>query len=469
MMRERAGRSSSLAAVVLTLLPSAVLAETRHVRTSADFMALPALSAGDVVVVHDGRYADVDKTIEGHGTAERPIVVYAETPGAVAFGGTSTLDVSGEYVTLAGFRFDGETLAGGPARASGVLSLAKGSRHCRITGCMVRSFNKGASTFADTKWLVVEGYEHVIDYNSFEGKTTKGPTVSFVMNEGADTVATPRHHVFRGNYMGPRVEIGTNDYEGIRIGLSGLQEYNSASTFEKNYFYRTIYFPEGGGGEQEVVSNKSSGNVYRQNTFREMKGELSLRHGDDCVVEGNVFLQGGTPRSGGIRVIGERHVVKGNYLEGVAGTGIVVYNGDRDWPASEVSRGHEAADDAQVLDNTVVECKIGIQVGGGGTKNRRPPTHVQVRGNRVYRAAEADGIRLEYDAAQVALADNVVTPGTASPEIAGVAYKALPALAAPVPPVGRGDVGPSYYEGPAGTFLPPRAAPAASTGKPASP
>jgi poly(beta-D-mannuronate) lyase len=470
-------RAIRLACAVL--LPSWAAAETHHVRTAAEFMALPALKAGDHVVVHDGKYADVEKDITGEGTAEQPIVVRAETMGGVAFAGQTYVGILGSHVTFAGFRFDGETAEGGPRRKGGTLRLGQGSRRCRVTNCMIRGFNK--SPLVDTQWLVVEGFENVVEYSSFEGKTSAGPTVVFTMSEGVATQSVPRGHVFRFNYMGPRTNVGANGYEGIRVGLSGLQEYNAASTFEHNYFFRTIY-PEDDNGEQEVVSNKSSGNTYRGNTFRQMKGELSLRHGDDCVVEGNYFFQEGTPRSAGVRVIGERHVVRGNYFEGVAGTGILVYSGDRDWPASETSRGHEAGDDAKVVGNTFVHCRTAIAVAGPSDK-RRAPERVEVRNNIIQsQGPDAVAFRLDSDRQHLSLSGNLVFhPEMKAVDIPGIVRAPAPLLAreadggpfrrvkgvaagaaepdpasSPRLPITRSDVGPSYYEGPAGTFVAPR-------------
>ena len=462
-----------LTLAVLHAAPTA--AETHHVRTSADFMGLPVLKAGDRVIVHDGRYADVVKEITGEGTAERPVLVYAQTLGGAAFAGATHVSILGSHVTFAGFRFDGETAPGGPQRKGGTLRLGRDSRRCRVTNTMFRAFNEGS--VRESHWLVVEGYEHAIEYNSFEGKTSAGPTVVFSLAEGPETRTTPRGHVFRYNYMGARVDIGGNGFEGLRVGVSGHQEYELRSTFEYNYFFRTIDFPEGQNGEQEVVSNKSSGNTYRYNTFERMKGELSLRHGDDCIVEGNFFLQDGTPRSGGVRVIGERHVVRNNYFQGVTGTAILVYSGDRNWPATEVSTGHEAGDAARVEANTIVDSETGIVV-GGGSERRRPAERVEVRGNLVQARAGAVGYRLASDAPKLAVSGNVLhQPGDDVPSAGGVSRAASPVLvregpglyrrvsgveagAEPPPstgprlPVGRADVGPSYYGGPADTFVP---------------
>ena len=84
-------------------------------------------------------------------------------------------------------------------------------------------------------------------------------------------------------------------------------------TVENNLFYRC-------NGEVEIISSKSCGNIYRGNVFEECKGTLTLRHGNGCIVEKNIFIGNGVPETGGVRIIGERHTVAGNWFEGLRGT-----------------------------------------------------------------------------------------------------------------------------------------------------
>lgn len=65
-------------------------------------------------------------------------------------------------------------------------------------------------------------------------------------------------------------------------------------------------------GDAEVISNKSSDNIYRYNTFRSNRGSLVLRHGDRNRVEGNYFLS----NTGRFRMYGDKHTVLGNYFSG---------------------------------------------------------------------------------------------------------------------------------------------------------
>ncbi len=511
--RLRISVAASLRATLFLLLTpaTALFATTRQVYNATDFEALPTLAAGDIVICHNGTYANVTKTLTSSGTAASPVVVYAETTGGVAFSGETSITVSGAYLTFAGFKFDGNTAAGGsPAtNKSSILQLASGSDHCRVTNCMFRNFDANAVSGNTYYWFMIRGYNHTIEYNSIEGKTTIGASVVFDMPEGSGTMSTPRSHLFHFNYMGPRTVIGSNGYEGIRAGVSAQQDYNLASVFEFNYFYRTIY----GAGEPEAVSNKSSNNVYRYNTFREVRGQIALRHGDGCTVEGNFFFGGGLSDAGGVRVIGQNHLVRNNYFQDVDGSGttsaISIYKGDSDWPATDDGSGYEVPNNAKVFHNTFVNCNQPLSIGGGsGTVN---PTGVQIR-NNVVQSASTDGsvFVLGYSASSIAFSGDIVYHASGNygvTGISGVTYGTSPNLALDstlgywipgsssnvvnaagntVPgtgldirglgrpsstkdigcyeveasgtglgPFDREDVGPSYYGGPAGTFTPP--------------
>jgi poly(beta-D-mannuronate) lyase len=63
----------------------------------------------------------------------------------------------------------------------------------------------------------------------------------------------------------PRPPLRRNGGETICVGYSHQSMSNSATRLEHNLFERCD-------GELEIVSNKSCGNVYRFNTFRECAG-----------------------------------------------------------------------------------------------------------------------------------------------------------------------------------------------------
>src|SRR5690606_21077230 len=106
--------------------------------------------------------------------------------------------------------------------------------------------------------------------------------------------------------------LGYNGAEIIRIGTSHWSMHNSFTTVENNYFERC-------NGEREIISNKSCGNIYRGNTFVECEGTLTLRHGNNTLVENNFFFGNNKPSTGGVRIIAEDQVVINNYFSDLAG------------------------------------------------------------------------------------------------------------------------------------------------------
>ena len=126
---------------------------------------------------------------------------------------------------------------------------------------------------------------------------------------------------FDHNYFKDFVKVRDNVQEAIQIGqLNFNLGYYTNTVVEFNLFENV----SGEGENGEIISNKSSGNIYRYNTFRDCLGSLSLRNGSGCTVEGNWFFNVGQ----GCKVIGDSHKIINNYFEGgtygvwlISGTG----------------------------------------------------------------------------------------------------------------------------------------------------
>lgn len=100
-----------------------------------------------------------------------------------------------------------------------------------------------------------------------------------------------------------------NEQETIRVGDSAHSMQKGGCVVKGNYFYR------GNGEAQEIVSNKCYGNTYSGNVFYESKGTLTQRQGNGCTVSGNYFPGNDIADTGGVRIIGEDHVVEENWFE----------------------------------------------------------------------------------------------------------------------------------------------------------
>lgn len=105
---------------------------------------------------------------------------------------------------------------------------------------------------------------------------------------------------------------------------------------------------------------KSSANTIRDNTIRDSIGGIVLRHGNKSRVEGNFILAG----SDGIRIYGNDHLIVNNYVERVAGAGIVLGSGSvRDHKpedSAESRRGNDAPDRVTIALNTVLSSGTAI-------------------------------------------------------------------------------------------------------------
>ena len=267
---------------------------------------LQSAAPGDTIVVRDGIYSDVTLEWEGRATAETPVVVMPETPGGVCITGRSRLKIFGEGLTVSSLLFEHCVADKGTIvefRNSDALA-----RGCRLTDCAFDSCNPARRDILYS-YVHLYGRENRVDHCSLFGKKNLGVTLVVMLNyDGCDD----NHHSIDHNWFGPRPVYGSNGAETIRVGTSHQCLQNSRTLISDNLFERC-------NGEVEVISIKSGENVIRGNVLYECEGVLALRHGDRNVAEGNLFLGHGVRNTGGIRIVGEDQVVRGNKFIGLEG------------------------------------------------------------------------------------------------------------------------------------------------------
>ncbi|MES2697413.1 MAG: polysaccharide lyase 6 family protein [Verrucomicrobiota bacterium] len=311
---------------------------------------------GDVVILPDTTWTDQKLVFKGKGTAEKPITLRASTPGQFILSGKSSLTIEGEYLVVEGITLKNFGIEG----AEGIL--IKG-RHNRLTASVI---DGGIPKF----FVRLYGTHHRVDHCYFANKTSGDPTLQIEVDE-----KEPNYHRLDRNHFGYRAPLGVNGGETIRVGYSGQSLWNSRTTVEENLFERCD-------GEIEIISSKSCENTYRANTFRECDGMLTLRHGNRNVVDGNFFFGGGKPNSGGIRVIGEDHVITNNYIEGVKKGGIWITSGV---PNSELKQYFQVKR-ATIAFNTIVDFAgpgLDLAAGLGGAGRTLKPEHVTIANNLI--------------------------------------------------------------------------------------
>jgi len=150
-------------------------------------------------------------------------------------------------------------------------------------------------------------------------------------------------------------------------------------------------------GDPEAISVKSSGNIIRRNTIRDSSGTITLRHGNNNLVDSNLLLGGTT----GIRVFGNDQSVVNNVVQDSGRNRLIEIGGGdrRDDHAGEED--HDAADRVLVAFNTAVTgARNSTAVDVGDEDDDFAPDTVTVANNILvsgYRAAQVQrGWRLSW-------------------------------------------------------------------------
>ncbi|MCW5666909.1 MAG: polysaccharide lyase 6 family protein [Piscinibacter sp.] len=318
-------------------------AAAEYVARNAAEVAAAASRArpGDVVLMEGSQWRDQVIEFTGEGAPGKPIVLKPRVPGSIKLDGSSRIEISGRWLQAEGLRFEGGALdAGKPiVQFRGKRGEASNSR---LTDSAFIRYNP-----PDPKtrypWVALYGQDNRVDHNRFEGMAHEGVTVAvFRKAKKIDG------HQIDHNYFLDRPRGDGNGFETIRVGAGATAYSDSNTRIERNLFERTD-------GEVETVSIKSGGNVIRENTFREVAGTITLRRGSGNTVENNIFIGNGKAGTGGIRVTGNDHIVRGNVIQGVEGLvgGAISISCGVDKPTDEVE--YDPVRRLQLRGNVIVD------------------------------------------------------------------------------------------------------------------
>ena len=369
--------------------------------------AVEAALPGDDILMCDGSWTDVSIEFEVFGTAEEPIILWAETPGKVIITGHSRLYIGGTYAWVSGL----------------VLSEGYGKQYeypidfrpyssatsdydcpgCRLVNSAVLGWNAEAIDIRYA-WVLLRGQDIRVDHNLFAGKKHNGPVLQTYRPD-----PVPEYHRVDHNYFGSFEYCGFNGCETVMLGDSVWPDTDAFTSLDHNYFQHAD-------GEYEIITNKASSNTLSYNTFDQCYGLLSLRVGGGNTVEGNLFLVDQLEWAGGVRITGPNNLVINNYVRGVPAMGssssaqwrgaFVISNGDG------LSDSYPDSTGNVIAYNTVVDSEPAFVIGAGGYPN--PVTGTRIVGNVVGRTdgMEASQIVWVVDpAAETAWADNLFSGG----------------------------------------------------------
>ncbi|MEL7483817.1 MAG: chondroitinase-B domain-containing protein [Planctomycetota bacterium] len=328
------------AAVALCAAPA--VANDIFVSSASDIAtAMQSAQPGDTLVMTNGVWTDQNIRFQGNGTAAQPITLRAQTPGEVILTGSSTLEMSGQHLVVDGLYFRDGVLGEGDH----VIQFRRGSalaRNCRLTNTIIENVNN-PDVEVRFFWVSMYGADNTVDNCRFEGFVNRGVTLVVWGDWPNRHIIERNHFIDRPEYAGPN---SSNGFETVRIGTSSVSLSSSQSIVRSNLFERC-------NGETEIISSKTGDNSYIANTFLDSVGTLTLRHGNGALVSGNFFIGNGITETGGVRIIGEDHIVENNYFENLDGRagGIIVFEAAQ--PDPELFEYAQVVN-ARVVNNTIV-------------------------------------------------------------------------------------------------------------------
>lgn len=335
--------------------------------------AVKTAQPGDVIILADQQWNDVKIQLLNSGKAGSPITLRAKTPGKVILSGNSSLVIGADYIIVDGLWFKDGTTTDKP-----VITFRKNAEtpahYSQVTNCAVTDYNP-SDRQSQYQWVELWGKHNRLDHCYFSGKTNQGPVLIVGLRDNQDNLEN--NHRIDHNYFGFRPPLGANGGETIRVGTSHTSMESSRTIIEDNMF-------EHCNGEVEIISNKSCDNMIRNNLFVESEGVLTLRHGDRCLVEGNVFYGNNKPHTGGIRVINAGHIVQNNLMIGLKGDGfrgpLVIMNGIFNGPANRYNQ----VENVVIQNNTFINCSSMEFCAGSDEERTAPPTSTVFANNLFY-------------------------------------------------------------------------------------
>lgn len=371
--------------------------------------AVKEAQPGDVIILANGVWKNAELKFYAKGTAEKPIKLTVETKGKVTLEGESNIRLAGEHLIVEGLVFrNGYTPTGE------VISYKKDSENlcnnCRVTECVIDNYNP-SERHESNYWVGMYGKNSRFDHNYLVGKRNKGVIMAVRLNSEA---SLSNNHRIDHNYFGYNPILGSNGGETLRIGTSHHSLKNSNTLVEDNYF-------EMCNGELEIISNKSCQNTFRNNTFYECQGTLTMRHGNETLVENNYFFGNRKANTGGIRIINETQTVNNNYCEGLTGnrfrSALVIMNGV---PNSPINRYFQVKD-SKASNNLIVDCDY-IQLCAGSDEERSAvPISSEMSNNIIYNTKKDEVFTIYDDVSGIKFEGNTLSPNTVLPKNQGKA------------------------------------------------
>lgn len=318
-----------------------------------DFLdAVNNAQEGDEIILANGSY-DVSsnkdtKFSDRKGTATKPIIVRAQEVGKVILEGRAGYKFKNcKFFTWYGFNHRHEASSGDN------ISFEDGSNN-RFSRCEVKLNDKGSKKKGERKshWLQISDCKAMkVDRCFFHDKPSEGQFCNVKYRSDNKHGEGP---LFEYNYFLHQDynkivgddNIGDAGGEAIQMGDSKLCRFYFRGIFRYNYF-------EECNGDGEMITNKSSGNIYYNNSFMKTLGTMTLRHGDSTAMLGNYFEACGLRVGGAKNLIANNHFTK-NSAKKEQRLPLVISTGDFELDPEKPREEQQGAHHERVVNNNMI-------------------------------------------------------------------------------------------------------------------
>ena len=351
--------------------PVAVPNSTTTVKSQSEFNGIGLASsqskAGTVVAIKNGTYNNFQVYVNAYGTAARPLVIRAETPGGVTFTGNSFICINSAYVHLIGFKFASQNNLLPEGRGEHIC-LNTGAHHCVISQCEFDYSSFAGTASVNVSDIRIYGIQNRVEFCSFLDKKDMGPQLTVQPND--NNPDNMRDSIVCCYFTRPTViNDAANGQESILLGLSRLSQRDQYCYVARNYFYKSD------GEHSETISVKGCNNIVEENFFKDCFGNLSVRHGKFNQIRRNFLIRedNSLNQANGICFLDEGNVIEDNYLYNLPDNGwfapILLLSGkyapDRSETDTEILKSYWQTKSCVVRNNVIRRCKWGIYLNLG--------------------------------------------------------------------------------------------------------
>ena len=252
------------AILAFALVQGAVFGDTISIPGPEQLKSLDVAKPGDVVILKNGTWRNACIVVSNGGTAEKPLLIRAETAGKLILSGSSSLRIAAPHVIVDGLSFSKGSLEGGAV-------IQFNSHHGTVRNTAIIDYNPGAFE-TGYYWIFFNGDDKLVDQCFFKGKNNLEPLIG-------NGLADSRRNAVKHSYFKDIPYAKHNGREIFRIWGAGKLDEDDADADGAYFTIEENLFDHADGEGKEIISLKSNHNQVLRNTILSTRGGITIRRG----------------------------------------------------------------------------------------------------------------------------------------------------------------------------------------------